>query len=327
MKRRHLRRRLLQPLATGLLFCVFVGMRFLPWTATRWLGWLSGSMASLFPRGRRVALANLALAFPDWDAARRRRVMRQAFRHTASTFVETVWVLWRPERITQLVHFEEGACEAFSRHADHRQGAILLSPHLGNWEFANLAMNEAGYPISAVAADILNPFAAWLMQRLRSQFGGQVIPQKGAARGIFKALREARYVGLLVDQNTRPRQGGVFVEFFGLPVPVSRAPAMFGRHAQVPIFVVQCRRTPRRRFVLEIRPLPKPIGDYDDDIAIMQDITRLTEALVRERPEQYLWSYHRWRYIPSDWDTSREPAYPFYAKRSEAPLRQAAGDA
>jgi KDO2-lipid IV(A) lauroyltransferase len=270
-------------------------------------------------------LANLDLAFPDLDDAARRRIMRQSLRHMAATFLETLWLLWRPDRIRTLVHFEEDGCAAFSRHADRREGAIVISPHIGNWEFANVALNEAGYAMSAVAAEIRNPFAASLMERLRSQFGGEVIPRRGAARGIFKALRRARHVGLLVDQNTRPRQGGVFVDFFGLPVPVSRAPAMFGRRAGAPIFLVNCRRTLRRTFVLELTPLPKPLAEYEDDIAVMQDITRITEAMVRERPEQYLWSYHRWRYIPADWDTSREPAYPFYAKRCEAPLRPHAG--
>ena len=73
--------------------------------------------------------------------------------------------------------------------------------------------------------------------------------------------------------------------------------------------------------MFELTPLPKPLAEYEDDIAVMQEITRITEGMVRERPEQYLWSYHRWRYIPSDWEDSREPRYPFYAKRCEAPLR------
>ena len=42
-------------------------------------------------------------------------------------------------------------------------------------------------------------------------------------------------MAVLLDQNTRPRHGGVWVEFFGLPAPVSSAPAAIALKAGVDI--------------------------------------------------------------------------------------------
>ena len=55
--------------------------------------------------------------------------------------------------------------------------------------------------------------------------GLEIIFSSGAIRAATKALRDGRGVGTLIDQNTRVRDGGSFVNFFGLPVSSSTAPA------------------------------------------------------------------------------------------------------
>jgi len=131
---------------------------------------------------------------------------------------------------------------------------------------------------------------------------------------MIKALKEGYFIATLVDQNTRVRDGGVFVDFFGLPATTSRAPAMFARKLNVPIAVGGLIRQGRRYRVFTVE-LPKATGDYADDQELVQDIIRITEELIRQYPDQYRWMYERWRYIPEDIDPEREKRYPPYAEK------------
>jgi KDO2-lipid IV(A) lauroyltransferase len=140
----------------------------------------------------------------------------------------------------------------------------------------------------------------------------------------MKALREGYQLATLIDQNTRVRDGGIFVDFFGLPVPTSRAPAMFARKLNAWVAVGGCVRQ-GREYKLFLRELPRPAAEYPDDESLIQDLMHLTEDIVREHPEQYLWIYERWRYIPADASPELAARYPFYA--TKAPPRFYDGNA
>jgi lauroyl/myristoyl acyltransferase len=60
--------------------------------------------------------------------------------------------------------------------------------------------------------------------------------------------------------------------------------------------------------------LPKPVADYTDDLELTRDLLALHERLIRRFPEQYLWMYERWRYIPAATPPDERARYPFYAK-------------
>ena len=64
-------------------------------------------------------------------------------------------------------------------------------------------------------------------------------------------------------------------------------------------------------------------GDRDEnggrDVPRTRDIAAAMEKVVRKHPEQWLWIYKRWKYIP---DSRSEDEYPFYARRSARARRQ-----
>ena len=56
--------------------------------------------------------------------------------------------------------------------------------------------------------------------------GLRIIFSRGAAREAIHQMKQGRLLGTLIDQNTRVRDGGEFLDFFGLPVPSSVSPAV-----------------------------------------------------------------------------------------------------
>lgn len=259
---------------------------------------------------RRVGLANLELAYGDALTAReKRRLLKRSFQAFALVTLDVFWFSRRTEeRIRRWVSFERPLSEVLGRGAN-----VCLTGHLGNWEILGLACAIEGYPLASVAMPLKNPEVDLLFNRLRQSTGQTIIPRAGAVRALLRLLREGRNAALLLDQNTRPEHGGLFVDFFGRPATVSGAAVFLAARAGCGIVSGFC--LPDGRGGYRVR-LPDGLGvppPRPDDRQVLEwtaRIARLYEDEVRRRPECWLWTYKRWRMIrPGD-----EPgAYPYYA--------------
>ena len=109
---------------------------------------------------------------------------------------------------------------------------VFVNPHLGSWEASALSVPFfCQDKIAAVANPLRNPYLnKFFNSGNRKQVSGfEVIFSRGAVRASLKALRRGFNIGILIDQNTKVREGGTFVNFFNLPVPCSKSPAEFYR--------------------------------------------------------------------------------------------------
>jgi lauroyl/myristoyl acyltransferase len=169
-----------------------------------------------------------------------------------------------------------------------------------------------GLKSSAVAKTFRNPGLDRRMVGWRQVTGLRIIPAKGAVKALLRAVRVGNHVGVLMDQNTHPRRGGIFVDFFGLPATFTRTPAMLARRMDLEVRINTFVREDGA-FRFRTLPLPRPAADYADDASLTQDMVRGIEALIRRYPEQYVWLYKRWRYIPAACSAELAARFPYYA--------------
>lgn len=284
---------------------------FLPYSSLEFLaGWMA-RLIELSPRRRRLVQTNLRTAFPEWTEQQVSEVAAQVWKNIMRTALEVLWFIRRPEELRQAVPLdalvEKGVFD------DARGPLIFLTPHLGNWELGAQGVAAASGRLCAVARPVRNPWLAALLERTRCRHGMELIPPRGAVRGSLRALRDGKTLGMLIDQNIRPRRGGVFVDFFGLPVPTSRMAASLARRLDAEVLCGALIRG-ENGFQFEIAELDRPPSSYCDDIELTGDLLRLNEKLIRRHPEQYAWSYERWRYVPPDASPELRRRYPPYAK-------------
>lgn len=257
-------------------------------------------MASLvlWPR-RRAALANVALAFPTLPARHRRQLARRAWQHLGMTLIELARLLDRPLDATLGELTLEGLEHVRAVMGEHGR-ALMLTAHLGNWEYLTAAHQLMGYPLAIVVRPLDSPVLDALAAAVRRKTGAELIDKRGALRPVLQALHRGRMVGILLDQNATRREG-VFVPFFGRAACTSRSVALLALRTGTPIVPIFIRRegAGRHRVVIE-PPIPLPRSN-DLDRAIVELTARCTEtieAAVRRSPEQWLWSHDRWRTRP-----------------------------
>jgi lauroyl/myristoyl acyltransferase len=266
---------------------------------------------------RRIVDANLALAFPDETAERREEIARASFYHMARNGIEFLRAVRDPERAVRQVDLSSIRDSAVLRQLrENGQSALVVMPHLGSWELLGLAGSACGYPISAVAHPLRNATIDRRITAARQMFGLQVIPSNGAVAGLREAARASRLLVLIMDQNTRTDEGGAFVNFFGLPVTMTRAPAVLARRLRLPLLAAACVRQ-GDCYRLVIDEISADAREFADDQALLQELANANERLIRAYPEQYIWTYKRWRYVPSEAGGELASRYPFYARPYE----------
>jgi KDO2-lipid IV(A) lauroyltransferase len=249
---------------------------------------------------RRIVRRNLRLAFPDWSQEKVRQTSKRVFQHLGATFVE----------ICQLATYSKSdvvdrvcvvGAERWRQALDNRQGLIIVSAHLGNWEFGmQFAACYLQKPVLGVAKRIrFQPLNQWV-HNLRSRFGTRIIYKKGALPDMRQALRHGGIVGLLVDQSRRLE--GVEVNFFGHRVPATPAAAFLSIRCKSPILPIFCIREANGQLTIVVKPTLefKRTGDLRSDVqANTQVITDVVEGMIRKYPEQWFWVHKRWKkYYP-----------------------------
>ncbi|NKB25028.1 MAG: hypothetical protein GKR87_11760 [Kiritimatiellae bacterium] len=271
-----------------------------------------GKIAYCIPsKTRSVGLANLDVAFGHQKTHdEKTQTLQKSFQTFTRVVLDLFWFSFRPtKRIPHYVQFDPDFNEML-KHSPQ----ICTTAHFGNWEIMGQAISIAGFEIANVAAPIKNKWVDHLFRKIRAKSGQAIIPRKGALRNMLRKVKDGSNVGIMLDQNTLPMDGGVFVDFFGLPVPVSQAGAFLASRAKVDIIFCFCLPEPDGSYRVISAP-PIQIDEWFNESKkadlpeITQAIIQGVEEVIRKYPEHWLWSYKRWGSIPNDYPPSRFPNY------------------
>ena len=179
-----------------------------------------------------------------------------------------------------------------------RRGIVFMTAHLGCFEIvpqAASARHHAEYgPVTVLYRPARQAALAEVVAMARRREGLETAPTTLAGvRQMIKALRAGRAVGVLPDQ-VPPDGLGVWSPFFDRPAYTMTLAARLIQQTGATPLLGWGERLPRAQgFRVHILPFPEPLS-ADLDTAVAQ-INRAMEGLIRQRPDQYLWGYGRYK--------------------------------
>ena len=257
------------------------------------LGWLTYWADAKY---RRRLRENLRASGVASDSARFQFLLRSAITSAGKAMLEIIVIWFRPEyEVLKLVRQVEGWEHVEAARAAGN-GVILLTPHLGCFEIAGLYCG-AHFPFTELYRP---PKLAWLEPWMRAgRSRGHIdlaTTDYAGVKKLLAALKRGEAIGALPDQV--PSQGdGAWVDFFGRPAYtmtlMSRLQQKTG--AAIIIFYAQ-RLDDGRGYVIRYRP-PLPLLSENTEQAARQ-LNAEIETAIRDCPEQYLWSYNRYKGSP-----------------------------
>jgi KDO2-lipid IV(A) lauroyltransferase len=261
-----------------------------------WLQYLGRALAGLWwwtrPRARRVTLRNLALAYPELDAASRERLARAVALETGAGVLELAALWTEPVARTRARVVAVEGWDAVQAARRAGRPTILVTPHLGQFELLN--------PFFATELPGLwvlyrSPRQAWLeplLLRARQRGGARLLrAEPRMVRALLQHLEDGGALGILPDQQ--PKAGeGEFAPFFGVPALTMTLLPKLARRTGAQVWFTWAERLPAGRgFRVHVEAADPPL---DDAVSLNQNV----ERLVRRCPEQYQWSYKRYSIRP-----------------------------
>ena len=274
----------------------FFGLiRALPHTAVRGAGAALGGLGyRLDARHRKVALANVAAAFPELDPRARQRLVRRCFRHFGGLVFDSLSASrFGADALCRRLTLE--GWEHLVRAEREGRGVFLLTAHIGSFEMLSHPVALYRGPAHMIVRPADNPHLDRHLQRRRERFGNITVPRRGAGRAAMRALQGGGRVFVLVDQRVHPREG-IEVPFLGRPAMTSTLTARLSLRCGSPVVPMFCYPEPGGRFRVEVRSPIRPEGSGDEAVAALTTrYVAATEAEIRRYTEMWLWMHDRWR--------------------------------
>ena len=274
-------------------------LRFLPHDALLLLGALLGRLYYMIikkQRERAVRQMMQGLSISEKEA---RKIVRASFVNLAQNMLE---ILYMPKLNRENLH-EYIEIEHLERLKDalaEGHGVVVLTGHIGTWEWLSAAFSLSGLPVTAIAKTQPNAEYSRVLDDLRATIGAEIF-SRGTSELLAagRALKNGKILGFLADQDAGP--GGAFIEFLGKTAATPLGPAVFSRKFRAPVVPAFILRRPDGKHTVRVYERMEYVdtGDTERDLYdLTVRMTRLMEEVIRENPTQWLWFQKRWNTPP-----------------------------
>ena len=253
------------------------------------LGWIVWAAS---PSYRRRLAANARQA--GLTPAQARAAVAQAGRMSAE--VPWLWFRTADRPLGALIQWDGE--ELVEQAIQAGKGLLLLTPHLGAFEFAARGYAERfgqRQPITVLYRPARQAMLAEWQTYSRTAPGMQAAPANlSGVRQMLRALRKGETVGLLPDQ-VPPDGQGVWVPYFGRTAYTMTLAARLAQQTGCAVVLTWCERLPGGRgFAIHYRPLPQPLPDSGEEASAAL-VNQAMEWVIAHCPDQYLWGYNRYK--------------------------------
>lgn len=250
-------------------------------------------------RHRGIILDNLRLSFPEREEAWLQATARDCFAHLGQVACEIPrLVRLSPQQV--LAKTRQHGLENLEQARALGKGVLLLTGHIGNWEWSAVASGLAIKGACLVARPLDWPPADRLVQYWRTKGGNSVVPKSRSARAVLKELKRGGLVAVMLDQNV-DWYDGEWVDFFGRPACTNKGLALLAMTTGAPVVPFYGFRAPDGLFDMYFEA-PAPMRKTGDKLQDVWDNTQLytkaLEEIIRQHPEQWFWLHQRWKTKP-----------------------------
>jgi len=265
----------------------------MPMGLIRRLGVLSGRVLfRLDKKDRERAYHNLDIVFGEEPllAPEKARVVKKLFENIATLAFEYLQLdRLYAENLAAFMKAENH--QAVEEALREKKGALVITAHLGNWEYLGVLGSRLGYHVAAVLKRQHNPYTDGWIARIREEKGGFkcLYPGRRLNHRIGVHLKQNGILALLADQ--RDISSPLVVPFFGKPGQTADGPAKLHLWYESPIVFAFSVRQPDGTYLLTFDGPHRfsRSGDHKlDCVRIMTFINQEYEAMIRKYPDQWL---------------------------------------
>ena len=281
-------------------------IRLLPYDALLFLGKVFGHLYyRLVKKQRERAVAQMIPAL-NISEAEARKLVKESFINLARNMLDILYMPNLNEKnLSEYIEIEN--LERMRMALMEGQGVVVLTGHIGTWEWLSAAFSLNGMPVTAIAKLQPNAEYSRVLDDLRATIHVEIFNRgTNELRAAGRALKDGKILGFLADQDAGP--GGAFIKFLGKTASTPLGPAVFSRRFNAPVLPAFILRKEDGRHLVKIGEIMhfEDTGDTDADLLrFTEKMTKILEEVIRENPTQWLWFQKRWNTPPEMQKTNK----------------------
>lgn len=245
---------------------------------------------------RKIVESNLKNAFPEKSEAERRRIAAQFYRNLADLLVESI----KMERLSLAAlqkRYEIPEIGLLDRFAQEDRGVMLLSGHIGNWEWiVGGIASRTKQPVRVVAKRLSDPRFNAYIEGLRCKFfPDHTIPHKMTMRYIHQMEGKAFILCMLADQTPLKEESRFWTPFLNQETIFYEGGGKISHRMGMAVVYLDLYRKKRGHYEGRLSLIAENASNCSPEEILLSYVDHL-EASIMARPDNWLWSHRRWKH-------------------------------
>ena len=268
--------------------------------------WFGRIIYYLLPYRRKVVQNNINQVYGNNLTLAEKKHLAQAFYSHLATFLQETISLRFISNHTLKNKVKVEGHEKLLKIAQEGKGVLLLTAHIGNWEYAPLGailnFTEFTGHFHFIRRTLTNKTIEKILFSRYFKAGLKIIPKKrGSLDLVCQALEHNHAVIFVLDQHAAlDNKDGIAVEFFNRKAGTYRSLASIARNTSIPVIPTETFRQKNGTHVLKFHE-PLLWQDYTNSKEALYQNTKIynqaIESMILNHPEQWMWLHKRWKIL------------------------------
>ena len=244
----------------------------------------------------RVVKENLRNSFPEKSRLELLRIRRRFYRTLSEIFVDTVSLA--RARAQEMIRFPNAAEQSA---ATAGRDWIAMMAHFGCWEYGSFwGLCDPTQVIVAVYHPLRSAVMEELYQRLRRRHNTMTVAMNDCLRFYLRHREQGIdgkniAIGLIADQNPPRRPDSHWFRFLDQDTLFFDWGEKLAVKCGLPVYFARVDRIRRGSYEMTFEQIydgTEQVAEYE----ITERYVRRLEAMIRNRPELWMWSHRRWKH-------------------------------
>jgi Kdo2-lipid IVA lauroyltransferase/acyltransferase len=244
---------------------------------------------------KKVVFENLQNAFPEKNNKEIEIIAKKFYRHFCDLLVETVKLLHiSKNEISRRVKYRDP--ETFMDEYKQNKHILVVLGHYNNWEWGIALGMQRPYKFASIYKPLTNKYFDELMNKIRAQFGGTLIPMSKIAREMVRSIQggELTIFNFIADQAPVRSEIQYWTKFLNQDTPVYLGIEKLAQKTNQPVYFGKFIKVKRGYYEAVAQKLCDNCSQLQPHELTEKHIRALEET-IREAPEYWLWSHRRWK--------------------------------
>jgi len=245
---------------------------------------------------RKVVADNLKNSFPEKTDEERKTIEKKFYRHLADIIIET-FKITHMTKANQIKRFTYSNLEIIDKLREEKRDIIAILGHYNNWEWATLLPYYLKYKSIIIYKPLQNKYFNNFVNKQRSKFGIVLTPTSLVLREIINYRNNGINTVSVFISDQIPSKGDIkyWTTFLNQDTAVFTGAGKIASKYDMAIVFFHVQKIKRGYYNLDMELLYDHTAGLSED-AITETHVRRLEEIIREKPENWIWSHRRWKH-------------------------------